>query len=244
MAALNDSVLKAARQVVQSSPALQSSNNLDNFLPDYDSFYRQELYNQTQPFSSFSPFSPDPNHLQRDMRSGQDTAFSGHLAHGENGGLNGFAPRFGASNGTGAVTTTGASAARLNNPIEQTSTTNVNGKIERPTQAVRRPVPEWRNPPMGSGMFSLGQEQLYRFRMSPESKIQRSTTRPLSAQKIRNSGTDDHHDQDLADVNGTLASLELDHNLSPGSTRSRGDFSDSSESVQFRVSMTSPVTTP
>ena len=67
-----------------------------------------------------------------------------------------------------------------------------------------------------------------------------SLLRPMSNQKTK--ATND--DQDFADINGTLASLELDSSMSPSSSKSRGEVSDSSESVQFRVSMNSPTTTP
>ena len=81
-----------------------------------------------------------------------------------------------------------------------------------------------------------------RFRLNtPEMRGPQSLLRPMMNQKAKGPATDD---QDLADINGTLASLELDSNLSPSSSKSRGEVSDSSESVQFRVSMASPVATP
>lgn len=225
--ALNESFIRAAAQAqLKAAQGNNMNNNMNPFMHQFEqgAGFARDNIPRGPPFTAFSPFSPDPNHLHRDVPSLPGGAFPDSFVNGN--GENG-APRFGQN-------------ARMSSPPVGSFGAANNSNANKPQQPPINTFPSWLVKPQSPGAPAGGIMGRFRLNTPDLRGGPQSLLRPMGNQKTKAS----NDDQDFADINGTLASLELDSSLSPSSSKSRGEVSDSSESVQFRVSMNSPSTTP
>lgn len=177
-------------------------------------------YNMHQAISGFSPFSPDPNYLAN-LVGNRELGIS---AEGMSTIQSSISKRGSEVLPSGSERLSTAAAVGLGGV----------GRSATPSQVQQPQESHDFGSARAGGRYSMDRAPLRSF-------MEASLIRPSSLQTAATSHKESQAEHDpLADLNGTLASLDLDASVGSGSARSPGQSTDSGKSVQFRMNMNSP----